>query len=344
MLESAALPRQGFKEPCTPLVTYDQAMSDDGPESPKPRACGSVERMASARTLETPATLYHYTSTAGLLGIVESGSLWATDLAYLNDRREMTHGLELIRNAILATDGGRWTADDAELVLNRLRELPPVMRVMVACFCDGGDLLGQWRGYGRSAGYAIGVDTQALEAVFHGEEFDASPFLPVIYDTEVSTEFAQAAAEALMAAFSTYLEAAKAEPSDDVGGSPHADGRGKALFEFHQKHGATAALAATGLKNPAFAEEQEWRLIRRTYGAPLETPSPVRFRDGPLGLTPFVSLDLRDESGRIPLTELVVSPGENTDLRAAAAELLLAQHGYAPDEIRVRISKVPFRP
>jgi hypothetical protein len=273
------------------------------------------------------------------VGIVESGSFWATDHAYLNDRQEMKYGLALIRDAVLEIDGGRWDPEDAEFVLS-LRELAPVTRVMVACFCEDGDLLGQWRGYGRSAGYAIGVDTRALEAVFDSECFDALPFAPVIYDTAVATDFGRAAAEALMAAFSAYLEAMKAAPADEAGLSA----RGKALFEFQQEHGRTAALAATYLKDSAFAEEREWRLTRPTYGAPHETPSSLRFRVGPLGLTPFVSLDLRDESGRIPLTEIVVSPGENADLRAAAAELLLVQHGYEADEVQVKMSKIPFRP
>lgn len=42
-------------------------------------------------------TLYHYTSLTGLEGILSSGSLWATDIRYLNDAAEMRHTAEIIR-------------------------------------------------------------------------------------------------------------------------------------------------------------------------------------------------------------------------------------------------------
>jgi hypothetical protein len=33
-------------------------------------------------------TLFHYTTAAGLLGILNSSTLWATDLRFLNDAQE----------------------------------------------------------------------------------------------------------------------------------------------------------------------------------------------------------------------------------------------------------------
>ncbi|HMC13498.1 MAG TPA: hypothetical protein VKG67_04050, partial [Gallionellaceae bacterium] len=39
---------------------------------------------------EAHAHLYHYTTAAGLQGIVESQQLWATNIAYLNDAEELT--------------------------------------------------------------------------------------------------------------------------------------------------------------------------------------------------------------------------------------------------------------
>jgi hypothetical protein len=38
-----------------------------------------------------PATLYHYTNAAGLLGIVEKRALWATDVQFLNDGEELIY-------------------------------------------------------------------------------------------------------------------------------------------------------------------------------------------------------------------------------------------------------------
>jgi hypothetical protein len=47
-----------------------------------------------------PDTVYHYTSLEGFLGIVRSRSVWMTDFAYLNDRREVRYGLDLLLEAV----------------------------------------------------------------------------------------------------------------------------------------------------------------------------------------------------------------------------------------------------
>lgn len=43
-----------------------------------------------------PPTLYHYTSAQGLLSMVRSGHIWATESRYMNDPREFLHGAEVI--------------------------------------------------------------------------------------------------------------------------------------------------------------------------------------------------------------------------------------------------------
>ena len=38
-----------------------------------------------------PEVLYHYTTQAGLIGIIRGAEIWATHTQYLNDRREYIH-------------------------------------------------------------------------------------------------------------------------------------------------------------------------------------------------------------------------------------------------------------
>ena len=49
---------------------------------------------------EPKATLYHYTSLQGLMGIIESRKLRASDVRYMNDSTELTYALNLLQNAI----------------------------------------------------------------------------------------------------------------------------------------------------------------------------------------------------------------------------------------------------
>src|SRR5215211_7755183 len=117
------------------------------------------------------AVVYHYTNAAGLLGIISTGQLWATDIEFLNDAEELTYA----RAAVLADlraradeiappetgseDGLR--ADVLRSIAEEL-EYPPqgepssTYHIYATCFCEDGDLLSQWRAYGGDGGYAIG--------------------------------------------------------------------------------------------------------------------------------------------------------------------------------------------
>src|SRR6266853_5638707 len=53
---------------------------------------------------EPPAgRLYHYTDSAGLIGILKSSLFWATNIYYLNDRSEVKHCADLIKERLAHT-------------------------------------------------------------------------------------------------------------------------------------------------------------------------------------------------------------------------------------------------
>jgi len=68
---------------------------------------GRVLTQLEAETLAGAATqhdrpdgeklLYHYTDTVGFQGIVREQCLWATDYRFLNDRTEMQHGEDAVK-------------------------------------------------------------------------------------------------------------------------------------------------------------------------------------------------------------------------------------------------------
>jgi hypothetical protein len=111
--------------------------------------------------------IYHYTTVAGLQGILSSNSIWASSAYYLNDSSEIEYGCTLVLKAL-----DEWRAVNANnssfvvAVLNSLHHVfaHPLSRlgrsttIYVTCFCADGNLLSQWRGYGQSGGYALGFD------------------------------------------------------------------------------------------------------------------------------------------------------------------------------------------
>jgi hypothetical protein len=93
--------------------------------------------------------------------------------------------------------------------------------------------------------------------------------------------------------------------------------------------------ALAGIKHEAFSEEKEWRLIGRGSTGEID----VAFRTGPLGVTPYVNLELPEDA----LATVIVGPGQNEELRRQGVERLLGESGYGHDDVHVQLPKSPFR-
>src|SRR6266478_42648 len=160
---------------------------------------------ASAQQLiKSHPELYHYTSAAGLKGIVESNSFWATYFGDLNDAQEI-HALRVplvdelaerlnrvVQEARLRKpprDSAVWKPDAAKVLARTWGNLlyrvvfanDEPERTTLCCitsFCThAGDrpyerehgLLSQWRGYGKNGGVCLVFDTAALWKSFEQE-------------------------------------------------------------------------------------------------------------------------------------------------------------------------------
>jgi hypothetical protein len=96
-------------------------------------------------------TLFHYTDSGGLLGIVQSGRMRATHVSYMNDASEYLHAatllLEVIKDAKGLATGRLEQALLSELQANVESTRPDnVYGYFVACFSEHeNDLNQQWR-------------------------------------------------------------------------------------------------------------------------------------------------------------------------------------------------------
>jgi hypothetical protein len=107
-----------------------------------------------------PDTLYHYTDHAGLVGIVKSGTLWATHIRHLNDESDVRYSRNLLAaltDRLHPEFGGDWAAGVVRDAVAAVASSSTSPDTFVASLCDGGDNLGQWRGYG---GFAVGFDPE----------------------------------------------------------------------------------------------------------------------------------------------------------------------------------------
>jgi hypothetical protein len=108
--------------------------------------------------------LYHYTSQAGLLGILKSRGVWATDTRFLNDATEIVHTLSVARgmaNKMFMDD--EYRAAFGSLLGKALYEIEN-RAVFVTSLSEKPDLLSQWRGYcPGGAGVCVGFDKDGIE-------------------------------------------------------------------------------------------------------------------------------------------------------------------------------------
>jgi hypothetical protein len=123
--------------------------------------------MARLMTEEEPEVVYHYTTIDAMMKIVNTASIWATSINYLNDTSEREHYLNLVRNRIEAARGLVFPPFDTdnEIFAEFLNpdERNFAERPFVASFSQEDDSLPQWRSYcPQGNGVAIGFSTECL--------------------------------------------------------------------------------------------------------------------------------------------------------------------------------------
>lgn len=277
------------------------------------------------RAEDPPALLYHYTTRPALIGMISSKAVWATHIRYLNDAAEYSYAADFASDLIRFRRETHKSPEEI-LYLDELQRRLAAMDVNTETYvfslsADGGDRLSQWRAY-TSPGdsYSLGFRSDALVEI---ADRDKLFFLKCIYNRDEQQR-------QLLALLDRSLDALGARlPERDP--AEHREGVViSTLVEFD-------LLAAT-LKDPAFAEEQEWRLILSTRFAP---PCPILFRPGKSLVTPYVVMRLTLDDGAFPIRQVVLGPSPHMPLDAYAVLRLCAAHGVRVSELLHSV--VPYR-
>lgn len=302
--------------------------SDDLPED--------VQTLVSAVTESGPELIWHYTNADGLLGILKSGAIWATDAAYVNDTAELVYTLDEVRKAVVkATHGADRRA--IEVLLKRLAG-DDFGAVVIACFCADGDLLSQWRGYSASGGFSIGFNTGELARHWMVRE-SVGLLAPINYSETDAREAVSRWTDSALEKWGEILPdgidaliAGRKEVTDELVDefAPLAQRLDRTLGHLR--------WAAAFHKHPSFSEEQEWRLT--TSGMSSEDVA-LGFRTTPLGLVPYRSIAFQEDSQESPIRCVRVGPGSNADLQMTAVRRLLSELDYT--DVEVVKSATPFR-
>jgi hypothetical protein len=274
-----------------------------------------------------PDTVYHYTSLEGLIGIVESQSVWMTEFGYLNDRREVRHGYDLLLETIsqiMDIESSENIRDLLSTWIEKIKGTPN--RVCITSFSadSDSDSLSQWRAYGP---VALGFPVRPL--ALHA---DQSRLQPVEYDPKIQRKLINIYVHHLMSAFAADTKGGRLERIPDV---------------YHKSDRLLELVAF--FKDPAFKSENEYRLAYIDYPEVLDSlgieSPPKSFRVSKGKIIPYVPSTkiFQSEHRKFPLeiSEVVIGP-ENDEVLEQGIREFLSEKGLS--DVAVRRSLVPLRP
>jgi hypothetical protein len=277
-----------------------------------------------------PSILYHYTTLKGLLGIVRSCKIWATDSSFLGDRSELRALGQAISNQI-AQRIERPVGNAQVKLLVQLRDwlkdrIENGPFLFIASFTENGNLLSQWRGYCPvGKGVSLGFNSDELAKSVRRDEFRIAK---CIYDHKTH----QAIANTVLDAFVSNTQERGEAPSNRAHPSQSFH---PAFYELEEYLFTIAAL----LKDASFAEEKEWRIISRVHSNYVEPQ--ICYREGSNSLIPYMEISLPTSGERrISLSNVFVGPTPNPKEAITGVARYLSKYASC---MRVSNSMSPYR-
>jgi len=290
--------------------------------------------------------IYHYTSIFGLISIIESQSLFCTNINFLNDKREFKYGVSVIEEVIQKLKKENFWNSILEMVEVSIDQIYKVERY-VTCFSKQGDLLGQWRAYANQGkGVSIGFDLHKIDSSL--DKYISLKHIEYDHDLQL-----QVIEELFRIVIAFFLER-------------------KDIFDWTNQnfdHLVSYVIIdfiqdiISSYKSDSFKEEQEFRFEYLIDGNIVKKEEEdIYFRSSDSLIIPYVKLEtkyrkfLRDkENGEyesagayptillknLPIREIIVGPSLVYDDIKFGIEELLLKHNY--ENVRILKSDIPYR-
>jgi DUF2971 family protein len=310
--------------------------------------------------------LFHYTTEAGVYGILETQTLHATHFKYLNDCTEMDRMVPKLREMMepivrnfytlvarnskgadaIEADGGtdkliqrdtNSTIDGIYAITFGINRRYPFFQPFVASFCGHkknsyerqNGLLSQWRAYGRDSGYAIVFDTKRLCDMI-GKEAESHVY-DIVQLCDVVYEGSQQRFKVEFAELIGAVE--KAMPkflrTGDTDFRPLYSPFMKSVSRY--KHRGFAEEQEVRLllspTNRALSEEVEAKTAEGVNGREERTMKEVRFKQCS---TPYIMIFDTVEQ-ELPIQRIIVGPHRDKEARREKLSRYLGLTGRAID-------------
>ncbi|WP_028579718.1 DUF2971 domain-containing protein [Desulfogranum japonicum] len=274
--------------------------------------------------------LYHYTTLTGLLGIVNSRTLWASDIRYMNDSAELKHAGDLIRQEVQEriTNGSHHPHLLGAFVDWVTHRITNGHLLFAASFRSHGNLLSQWRGYSsHGKGVSLGFSSDYILACAHRQEFQIGK---CIYEPKKQIRL-----------IGQVIDVIEHEVEGLLSGNEDRQQLTDIYMSVFERVEVDLLRIAAILKHPSFREEREWRVVSPVWTE--KRPYALQFREANAMLVPYIEFDLvLNPESPILLDHLYLGPTSNINISMNSMRLFLGQNNIEP-KLGIEYCQIPYR-
>jgi len=280
-------------------------------------------------------TLYHYTDSSGLLGILTNQSLWVTKSNFLNDRMEISYIDEVIKVVM----NKLFSPSDANVLLKLISSELSYLRGIndnalkaenyyICSLSTNSDSLTLWSEYSNQYGYNIGFDVLKLRKILDDTEGE----VPLNIHGKVIYDFEHQCSLIIDEMKKTKIIEYKNKGQDEN------------LKEEVKHFSVVLLLHSFFLKSPVFAQEEEYRIIffqHNQLKGKKRLNNEIHFRDRIGVFLPYIKVPLIDQKSKLPIQRITIGPKHNIDIAEQGLELFLLKNNY--DDVELIRSSIPLR-
>lgn len=267
--------------------------------------------------------LYHYCDLNTFLAIIQTKTIRLSDINTMNDFSEMHWGYDKFIEAVNA-EFEKYEKEFFDELDKFFSGSQLIMHPAIACFSSDGDVLSQWRAYADDGkGVAIGFDGNKIKDL-------ATKIGKVIYDSNEQLEFFKSLFQL------TYPGWMAAQKDSSL------------LSEF-QNFVVICSSDLCLLKNPAFSEEKEIRLVRMlapsfedgnwslldeggvSKDGISQDPHEIKFRSRDGGIVAYLDMSISGLGSDL-IKEVVLGP--KTKNNGIEVSMALSANGFKDAEIK----------
>lgn len=224
-----------------------------------------------------PELLYYYCTSSTFLSIIKNSALWLTSISLSNDRMEGNWAIDLYLGLFKSADRSGFVGARA-----MLQGMIDSRVALGMCFSSERDLLSQWRGYADGGrGICIAFDVNRLKAsiALQREAFPKLRLRKVSYARTLAPE----TVKEIRGEFGAQIEQARMSgEGGHISMSKNYENGG------HDRETSVISGFFT-IKNPAFKEEQEWRLLLVDYPSSVKA---LKFRQSNGLISPYIEIPI----------------------------------------------------